>query len=59
MSLKTVGIDDSEKSGCVEEKGWIEGNGVWMLGADLRDAILSRFLASAYAKRKADLKRGN
>lgn len=30
-----------------------------MLGADLRDAILSRFLASAYAKRKADLKRGN
>lgn len=27
MSLKTVGTDDSEKGGCVEEKGWIEGNG--------------------------------
>lgn len=36
-----------------------EGNGGLDAGADLRDAILSRFLASAYAKRKADLKRGN
>jgi len=59
MSLKTVGTDDSEKGGCVEEKGWIEGNGGLDAGADLRDAILSRFLASAYAKRKTDLKRGN
>jgi len=43
---------------CVEERGWMEGNGCLDSCMGLRDAILSRFLASAYAKWKVDLKRG-